>query len=127
MTSLRRTLTLALLAVWLVATQHCGLEAAGWWDAHPHHAPACCIPPVDCCELDGCDAVERTSMPLPNPGVKPAAAVLDPSVAARWATMLVPAGGARVPEIAPPEVEGLAGWVNRWSFERRAALPPRAP
>lgn len=122
---LRQLVALAVLTLWLPATLHCALEAAGFeivfvchdhdaQDASDHH-----------CTDDACHALEGAAF-------KPAAntAVLTPPalcacllcfVAPPLAIDLTPPSGISDRIVAPPEV------ARTWHFVARAAPPPRAP
>lgn len=124
MALLRRTCCFLLLAVWLAATQHCGLTAAGIeLLAHADHPSDAC---TTSCADDACPAVEGVSHPAgpSSPRLPPPEAVL----ADLGAILLVPISEAEPSGVgldrAPPEVEAIP---RTWRFERRSALPARAP
>lgn len=124
-------LSVLLLAIWLAATQHCALEAAGLLDGHAgHEAPECCPSESDrgdACAHDGCLVVEGGSFTTANSTIK----VPGPSMHA----CIIPLHEVLVPPIAEMSqapgltrgIEEARGWVPAWHFERRAAPPPRAP
>ena len=115
-------LSLLLLATWLPATEHCALEAAGFF------AETC---PDGCAgtpgEKDGCDTVENGAYKLSGDTLKVPAPDLFVCVCHLClhqiqsdATFeLVPAFGALH--------ERPRDWVPSWQFVRRAAPPSRAP
>ncbi|HWL17950.1 MAG TPA: hypothetical protein VNR00_20225 [Opitutus sp.] len=114
-----------LLALWLPATQHCDLEAAGLeFSAHEGHASATC---QDACKDDACRNVEGVAFPKQVGSVR----VLPPPVLALCEglrALMTP----RVVAIVTPVVEGessdeLLVLHRTWSFVHRAALPARAP
>jgi hypothetical protein len=126
---LRRFIAVALLALWLPATLHCALEAAGLDElfrcAADHHSSGAHETPADATR-DACDIIEGSAFKLaansallPPPvlcahffafAVPPVALYLTPP----------PTGlGERI--LAPPEV------ARTWHFSARAALPARAP
>jgi hypothetical protein len=129
---LRRIFALALAALWLPATLHCDLEAAGidqlfhclvdhhaTTDLDGSHTPA----------RDACDVVEGTALRL----VTDTALVAPPALNALCASLLCfsapapalvltpPPNALSERSIAPPEV------ARTWHFTARAALPSRAP
>jgi len=120
----RRICCFLLLALWLVSTQHCGLEAAGI-EFHPHteHPSECC---TSTCSNDVCDIIERgtfnqvTFSPRPPPPVAVLTSVFPLLVAP---PMEVEEPGIAIAS-ATPELEAITG---TWRFERRSALPARAP
>ncbi len=125
MPALRRLIALAVLAVWLPATLHCALEAAGFEGvfscADGHETGA-----HDESPRDACDVVEGAAF-------KPAAntAALTPPVPCACLPCFVaplsaidltpPATGVSEFVAAPPEV------ARTWHFVARAAPSPRAP
>lgn len=127
MSLLRRISVLILLAVWLTATQHCALEAAGLWggsDKEKSHA--CCSSNGPCTE-DGCHVVERSSIPASNLSVKVPAPDLLTCTFLLYMQLIVPN---TIVEPSAEYAEGIErplGWVPTWHFERRAAPSPRAP
>lgn len=124
----RRLLALALLALWLPATLHCGLEAAGLDElfhcAAEHHAVA----HDDTSASDACDVIEGAAFkPAANTAVLPPP-VLHAVVLALFSAPPVvalpltpPPRGLSAHVAAPPEV------ARTWHFLVRAAPPPRAP
>jgi hypothetical protein len=123
MNRLKTMITLAVLALWLPATNHCRLELIPALEFL-----ACCVhedaaPHEDAdCETDGCATVEegfyksedlRITLVAPDfllfADVLPAAKELSPPYIAV------------VPTTAPPEISKV------WQFSFRAAAPPRAP
>lgn len=121
MQRLRTIVAIVMAWLWLPATQHCGLEAAGVLTARCEHLGA-----VGCghCAPDGCNAVESGSYKIGNGTPK----VLPPQLAAcvclnATAPVLVSEAAvfSRSYEERPLE------WVPSWQFARRAALLPGAP
>ena len=123
---LRRFIAVALLALWLPATLHCAIEAAGIeFTAHDdHHASTSC---KDVCTDDACHSIEGVSLNKTNSGLRacpPAIASLDNFL---FNLLSPPLATDRltVPFAHdPPEVQRLH---RTWQFVRRAALPARAP
>ena len=118
-----RLFSIVALALWLPMTLHCDLEAAGL-------IPVGCEPDAHGTETtgatDSCDLVESDSY-------KPAtfARVIFPpallpdvfnvaEVLIAIDLLAAPVGTAWVEDVAPT-------WVSTWQFERRTALPSRAP
>ncbi len=131
MPSVRRVIAVLLLGLWLPATLHCDLEAAGL-DPLFHCAEDVAAAPADgCCKSspaarDACDVVEGAAFKpapdtatLPPPALRPdlLALVLPPP-----ARDLAPPPAALTDRaVAPPEV------ARTWHFVARAAPPSRAP
>jgi len=122
----RNIIALLLLALWLPATQHCDLEAAGvmaWEElGHTHPESSC----KQSCETDVCPTVEGASY---NPASN-LLRVLPPDVFVVLRLIdLLPAplviedlGAFVIGD--PPELEKI---LRTWQFSRRTALPARAP
>lgn len=119
-----------LVALWLVATQHCGLEASGLF-AHEATAEAgagCCSSnQTTGCEADGCKAVEEGQFRADTQILKATAPDLFACACRLCCDLLL---------TPPPGDAGLAvkdrwdeapAWVPAWQFERRAAAPAHAP
>lgn len=122
-----RLIAWLLLALWLPATLHCGLEAADVFHPEDNGSEQGCCQGAAAEHNDECKTVEsgeyRLEQGLPAVPV-PVWVALD-----AWADLL------RVRESAEEAVAQLslsgAGrdpeWVPAWVFARRAAAPPRAP
>lgn len=124
---LRRALALCMVAFWLLATQHCGLEAAGLLE-------------VGCGETDGqhncntsqhsgdgCRTVESGGYKLSNGPVKVSSPQL---VCCLCLICLDAAEAASTLAVESPSwrhAERQRDWVPTWHFVQRAALSPRAP
>lgn len=119
--------TLLLAVCWLLATQHCGLEAAGVLAQHCEQADGS----HSCGGAehggDGCKAVEggaykpaSSSAKVTAPPVLVCVCLITFDVAAVDPQYL--------PESSLPEfLERPRNWVPVWHFVQRAALSPRAP
>jgi hypothetical protein len=117
----RRIAALVLLSLWLPATLHCDLEAAGLEIAfvcHDHEVP---VAPVSPCAADACHAIEDAAY---------TAIVLNKFVgeAALTVIALLPEP-VEVPAAAiSPERTDVPRELGRaWQFRTRAAPPVRAP
>lgn len=118
-----RLLALALLAIWLPATQHCGLEAVGAIDFQC--ASDCTASAA--ASGDGCRIVEQGRCRVGEDEVKaraptPAAvlstfALALSSLAPEGRDSFFPTGAQARPQ----------DWILNWQFTRRAAPPSRAP
>lgn len=116
----RRLFALLLIAVWLPATVHCSLEAAGFIAAHCGD---------DCSLLDGnddgCDVVENGLYKSSTPLVKASAPEL-----VRLVFELVPRPDPE-PTVTSVCSPGSVSEPQRlrctWQFVERAAPPSRAP
>ena len=122
---LRQLVALAVLALWLPATLHCALEAAGFDGvfacADGHETGAHDEAPRDACDvIEGAafkPAANTTALPRPS-----LCACLLCFVAPPPAIDLTPpVTGVSEQVAAPPEI------ARAWVFVERAALPPRAP
>ena len=122
----RNAIALLLLALWLPATQHCDLEAAGVmaWDERGHtHAESPC---KQSCENDVCPTVEGASYSAASHLLR----VLPPDVFVVLSLIdLLPAPLVIEDQEAfftgdPPELQKI---LRTWQFSRRTALPARAP
>lgn len=128
MIRLRRIAAFLLLTVWLTATQHCALEAAGFWDAlgSSEHC-ACCTNSGDDCSDDGCDLIEGTSITAANCTLKIPQAELACDLAILFVRELTaPAELAPSADVSDP-LDRPLNWVASWDFSRRTAPPSRAP
>ncbi|CAM2962743.1 hypothetical protein [Rariglobus hedericola] len=113
-----------LLALWLPATQHCDLEAAGLelFNFGEHHESAC----AEICNQDACQSIEDASY-LKNAS---SLRVLPPPVSFEFcllSLLIAPVLVESEPvSLAgdPPELQALH---RTWQFIRRTALPVRAP
>ena len=126
---LRRFIAVALLALWLPATLHCDLEAAGLDELFhctvDHHTSADHHAPADATR-DACDIVEGAAVKL----TAGTAVLLPPS---RFACLLSFAVPLPPLDSTPPDtglserVEPPPEVARTWHFIARAALPARAP
>ena len=115
-----------LLAFWLMATQHCALEAAGILSAHADQTSPGCVSTGGCAN-DGCATVEEGAYRPDTDAPAIASPQLFDCVYLICWSMAVP----------PPETSGGISlrayaerpldWVSTWQFVQRAALSPRAP
>lgn len=127
-----KLLSVLLLAFWLVATQHCGLEAAGLFSSHSGESAAvgCCASneheKKSGCVSDGCELVEsghyRTDL-----GAKLVVPALAPCFCVLCTHFCVAPPEPEVLLVATDRVELASAWVPVWQFERRAAAPAHAP
>lgn len=117
-----------LLAFWLLATQHCGLESVGLFAAHDEQgAAAGCCASSDGCASDGCATVEDGAYRLDRGSSEIASPPLSASF---WSV----AWSSDVPPLELQPDVALRSWLERphdwrrtWQFVQRAALSPRAP
>lgn len=119
-------MALVLLAFWLAATHHCGLEATGLF------APeAAQTAEADCCSgsncvTDACDLIESGAFQPASAPLK----LLPPARALVAVLAVVAAPSIDTLASTPPprpEVRRTPDWVANWCFVQRAALPSRAP
>ena len=119
----RRIIALVLLALWLPATMHCDLEAAGVkgiLGCHDHEAPC-----NTHCTVDACHSIEGVSYQFDSSVTKapqPSLSLLVlPIALVVPAFVETPREGEIERASAPPEV------ARTWHFVMRAAPPARAP
>lgn len=124
---LLRIAALLLLALWLPATQHCGLEAAGLIDgASECHDPTACDAPHNQshCDLDNCQPVENSAY---NPAGN---TILITAPLALFCLsdlpVITPETGV-ILSLAPERTNPPPELAPTWQFVARAALSPRAP
>lgn len=124
---LRTIIALLLLALWLPATQHCGLEAAGVIAASVDcHEPSDCTSPhaQSHCATDNCDLVENTAYKTSLGTLKIAA----PSVLTCLCCLHeITPETIVVPLISPARTNTPPELAPTWRFVARAAAMPRAP
>jgi len=117
-----------LIGLWLIATQHCGLEAAGWLDSQSQDAALTCCSNKGTCTHDGCGQVERNSLPNSSATLKVSAPALHACSCALCLLLSVPVLATEPTNIGfAARLEESVGWLPTWHFARRAAQPPRAP
>lgn len=116
------------LALWLAASQHCGLEAIGLIPHEVPHATAshCCDASGDPCTHDGCNVVEG-AMVKPAPTSLKAPSVNLVACAYIICLQLVTPDVSAQPTLAVSEIDHAQNWVPIWQFVRRAAPLSRAP
>ncbi|MDO8544824.1 MAG: hypothetical protein Q7S40_30640 [Opitutaceae bacterium] len=122
---LRRSFAVFMVAFWLLATQHCGLEAAGVWHGDEHVATCCAT--ASGCVNDGCSVVEGGNY---NPAVNPLKVSAPDllSCICLFCASSVPVDALDdAGWIATVFLERPPDWVPTWQFVQRAALSPRAP
>lgn len=116
-----------LLALWLPATQHCGLEAAGLITADSaDESTACCAPTATACAYDSCHVIEQftpktsnDSLQVPAPDFVACACFL--------CVQLINRDLDTETVVSVVATEQPMVWVPTWHFARRAAALPRAP
>lgn len=126
MAKLFKVVSLLLLALWLPATLHCSLETVGWESGC--RAEAAAETTDAACHADPCEVVEgssyvKTANMLRAP--QPLGVVADAGLLLALWIRSVASGPVEIVRIA--EHPDLIGLQRSWSFERREALPARAP
>jgi hypothetical protein len=121
---LRRLCSVLLLSLWLAASQHCGLDAAGLdFFGHTDHPTGSC---ETNCPEEECPAIEGGTYTAAASSLRLLAPEAVPPVSD--GVRLVPVATALPSGVKPvtagSEVEAIP---RTWCFERRAALPARAP
>lgn len=123
----RPLVALLLLALWLPATQHCGLEATGWLgnEAECHTDGGCQADHAKApCDADNCQSVEDGAYKSPaSPRL-----VLGPSVLSCLCCLrVISPETIVVPLVSPARTNPPPELTPSWQFIARAALPARAP
>lgn len=126
--SLRHVIALVLLALWLPATQHCGLEAAGLIAADVAHdaTTACCEKSGGPCTHDECGVVESDLIKRGNEDIQVPAPTLV-ACTCFLCLQLLPPEPAAEPALTATASDHPQHWVPVWHFARRAAPLSRAP
>ena len=124
----KKLFAVVVMAVWLFATQHCGLEAAGLFAGHDEsvEGKSCCSTSGGC-ENDGCAMVEEGAYRSDQSTLVISAPVLSVDAFLILSDVL-PLQRLQA-ELALPRdaFERPRDWVTTWQFVQRAALSPRAP
>ena len=119
---------LCLLAFWLVATQHCGLELAGLFAAHHDEFDAAgCCSSSDGCATDGCATVEEGAYRLGNAAPAIASPLLNACLWSVVWNLNEPQRDLRADVAFRSPFEQPLDWLATWQFVQRAAPSPRAP
>ena len=116
------------MAVWLFATQHCGLEAAGLFADHDEavEGSSCCSTSGGC-ENDGCATVEEGDYRPDQSALVISAPVLSVDAFLVLSDLMsLQRLQAEIP-LPCDAFERPRDWVTTWQFVQRAALSPRAP
>lgn len=122
-----RVFAALLLAVWLAALDHCGLEAAGFFGGATATEESSCCDETRCL-ADACSVIEDASFTHEDGGYS----LLPPSDAGAllgWILSPELADLTPAPEdrARPPDCGRQLAHVVGWRFTQRAALPPGAP
>jgi len=104
---------------------HCDLLAADIFPRVSAHAQDCACDEDLLCSNDGCHEVENTLMRQEEDGALPAPALHDQCLCLLCLQCLASNTAEDTSEQCRSDSPIL--WVPSWSFERRAAAPPRAP
>jgi hypothetical protein len=120
-------IALTLLAVWFPATQHCNLEAVGWFTGEAAHAEsaACCDTAQPCAH--GSCAMLETGV------IKPTSSLAHASAPCLFVCQNFVCPPLVLADLTPVSVMVIAATEHphdelpRWPFARRAAPLARAP
>jgi hypothetical protein len=124
----KKLVAACLLAFWLVATQHCGLESAGFFAAHHEEGEgAGCCSSAEGCATDGCAVVEDGAYRLGNSAPVIASPLLSACLCSVVWSLDVPERELRADVSLHGPLERPRDWLPTWQFVRRAAPSPRAP
>jgi hypothetical protein len=127
MRRLRPLLCLLLLAVWLPATQYCGLRAAGLFPTDGCAEDSKCdCPPGSPCEKDNCKSLEQN---LEKPCADSLGITCPPLVLCTCHLCLrLVELSSTTESLLPLERRGEPfDWNRTWQFRLRAAPMPRSP
>ena len=117
-------LLFALLAVWLPATLHCRLEAAGFFEAHCAETQA--VAGAEECKDDACPTVEQ-ALYKDSSATLSVAAPAECHVPDCCTLLLAPESLRGEPALSPARHAPPSELTVRWQFIARAAPPARAP
>ncbi len=119
----RKSFVMVVAAFWLLATQHCNLEAMGFALDSNHDSAHCASEQ----EIDACKTSEEVGFRHMRNGLT----VPSPDLLVSWLLISapsIPADGRDSGSVVPADfIEHPLGWVPTWQFVQRAALAPRAP
>ena len=118
---------LLVLTVWLGASQHCNLEAAGVFDHKAESDRSCCPSSEHGCNTDGCRVVESGSYRFSE---SKAVVALPSSLKCccyLCHVLVASPAEATLAEKVRTAVERINPWVPSWHFERRSVAVPGAP
>jgi hypothetical protein len=117
------------LAVWLVATQHCNLEAAGILTPHASEGPeaGCCSGSNKDCSTDNCDVLEGGTYRNANESDLLSAPSFVCCHCFICLSVVFPPAEATIQVTSRTDFERPLDWVPTWQFLQRAALLPGAP
>ena len=119
---------MVVMAVWLFATQHCGLEAAGLFAGHDESVEgASCCSTSGGCENDGCATVEEGAYRPDQSAFVISAPVLSVDAFLDLCDVIPPPRWQSEMQLPRDAFERPHDWVTTWQFVQRAALSPRAP
>lgn len=124
MTRLGRFLLFALLALWLPATLHCRLEAAGVLELRCTEENSATADAG--CQDDACPTIEQALF-KDSAATVSIAAPAECHVPDCCALLLVPDAFAAAPDLSPSRHAPPSELTVRWQFIARAAPPARAP
>jgi hypothetical protein len=115
------------LTIWLGATQHCNLEAAGIFDHETETGRVCCTGSEHGCRVDGCMEVESGSY---RPSASTTLVALPATLGCccyLCNVLVTPPTEVTLAVKVRVAVGQIKPWVPAWHFERRAVAVPGAP
>ncbi len=115
------------LTLWLGATQHCNLEAAGILGAHDVHDTACCPGSTEGCHSDGCKIVESAAYRGADANNLSVAAAVTAFGWEPCPALSIPSTDDALAVAAKVSIERLHPRVPSWHFDRRTVANPGAP
>ena len=121
MSRIRAIVTAVLLVLWMPATSHCALEAAGMIEQSAGCATA------DGCEGDGCRVIEEGFFKQSSMTAKVPAPNLTACVCFLCLQLVAPITLVSVADFSLGLPAEPQDWIVCWTFEQRSALPANAP
>jgi hypothetical protein len=115
------------LTVWLGASQHCNLEAAGMFGDQTETDRACCPDSKHGCDTDGCQVVESGAYRLSESNTVVALPASLVCYCYLCHVLVTPPTEAMLAVEVRAVVQLIKPWVPVWHFERRSVAIPGAP
>jgi hypothetical protein len=115
-----------LLALWLPATLHCGLETAGLL-LHEHGLDLADTGCATACEKESCSTLEDGAYKKASDPIKVSAPSLALCITQLVLDVAVEAAAESAPSVSPYTTDSPPELARTWQFTVRTALPARAP
>ncbi len=115
------------LTVWLGASQHCNLEAAGILTHHEESCASHCPDSLDGCHTDGCHVVESSAYRVSASSSLVAVPSLMACDCLICLSLVAPPFDDALSVWVLTSIDRVQHWVPAWHFERRTVAAPGAP